>query len=362
MKRVLLVEDDGDLRATLSELLSDAGYSVEQAGHGREALEKLDHSPPPDLIVLDLMLPIMDGWQFREEQRRAPNLAGTPVVVISASSKAAALDAELFLQKPFQFEDLKQGIDRVLYDADSARVRERLAHASRLASLGTMAAGITHEINNPLAAILSSLHVLQKRAATEPALSDTEQVISTALEAGVRIARIVKDVSMFARAADATGISLDVASCLDFALSIVNHELGKRGARVVRDQVDTPLVHASPALLGQVFVNLLSNALQSFADESESNPRPREIRIRVYPDSRGWTVVEISDTGSGMSAEVMRRIFEPFFTTKPVGAGVGLGLAICHGIVTAAGGEIDAESVPGRGTSFRVRLPPASSP
>ena len=363
MKRVLLVEDDGDLRAVLTERLSAAGYTVDEAGHGLEALEKLGQAPPPDLIVLDLMLPVMDGWQFRAEQRQAPNLAGTPVVVITGneSAKAAALDAQLYLRKPFQFEQLRSGIDRILSDAESARMRERLAHTSRVESLGTMAAGLSHEINNPLAAILSSLQLLQRRAAAEPALSDTEQVISAAIEAGVRIARLVKDVSTFARVPSAPSTSLDLSPCLDSALSVLSHELRARDVRVVRDQAPTPLVHASPALLAQVFVNLLTNAVQAF-DEGQGVASQREVRIRAYTDSAGRAVVEISDTGSGMSQEVIHRIFEPFFTTKPIGAGTGLGLAICHGIVTALGGEIDVESVVGRGSTFRVRLPAASNP
>jgi signal transduction histidine kinase len=354
MKRVLLVEDDADLRAVLTERLIAAGYAVDEAGHGREALEKLGHPPPPDLIVLDLMLPIMDGWQFRMEQRRAPNLASTPVVVITGddSPRAAALDAQLLLQKPFRFEQLQRGIAQVLNDAETARTRDRLAHERRLASLGTMAAGLSHEINNPLAAILSSLQLLQRRAAAEPALSDSEQLISAAIEAGVRIARLVKDVGTFARAGGAPCISLDVNDCLDSALRSLNYEVKARDVVVVRDFGSAPLVRASRELLVQVFINLLTNALQALDAR-------REVRIRSYVDSAGRAVAEISDTGVGMSQEVMGRIFEPFFTTKPLGAGTGLGLAICHGIVSALGGQIDVESVVGQGSTFRVRLPPA---
>src|SRR5262245_48875205 len=144
-RRLLLVEDDGELRSSLSELLQSDGYHVVGAANGSEALEYLKEPPLPDLILLDLMMPVKDGWQFRIEQKRDPSIASIPVLAISADDtpKAVAIDAELYIKKPFQYSTLLDAIRRVIEE-------KRLVHLDRMASLGTLAAGIAHEINNPL--------------------------------------------------------------------------------------------------------------------------------------------------------------------------------------------------------------------
>jgi CheY-like chemotaxis protein len=140
---------------------------------------------------------------------------------------------------------------------------------------------------------------------------------------------------------------------LDFAASLAGNLLRHR-ARLRRDFQRCPAVCADEARLGQVFVNLLVNAAEALpAGHADQN----EVCVRTATDSRGWAMVEITDTGSGIAPEIRTRIFDPFFTTKPIGVGTGLGLSICHEIVSSMGGEIEVESQPDRGSLFRVLLP-----
>ena len=164
---------------------------------------------------------------------------------------------------------------------------------------------------------------------------------------------IVRDLKAFSRADDETVSAVDLRGVLDSSIALVLNEIRHR-ARLVRDYDGLPAVRANEARLGQVFVNLLVNAAQAIVPGSVDR---NEIRVSGRTDAAGNAVVEIRDTGSGIAAENLDRIFEPFFTTKEVGAGTGLGLALCHGIVCAIGGKITAESTPGTGSLFRVVLP-----
>src|SRR5262249_49496149 len=144
-------------RGSLCELLRSDGYEVVGTSNGSEALDYLRKAPAPDLILLDLMMPVKDGWQFRIEQKRDPAISSIPVLAISAddTAKAAAIDAEVYLKKPFAYPALLDAIRRVI---DT----RRLAHLDRMASLGTLAAGIAHEINNPLTYVIANLQLLEE--------------------------------------------------------------------------------------------------------------------------------------------------------------------------------------------------------
>ena len=140
---------------------------------------------------------------------------------------------------------------------------------------------------------------------------------------------------------------------LEFAINIVRHQTRER-AEIVRDFGKVPLVRASETRLNQVFLNLIINAAQAIPPGA---PDKNEIRLVTRTDASGRAVIEIRDTGDGMTPSVMQRIFEPFYSTKPAGLGTGLGLAICHSIVTSLGGKVDVESEHGRGSVFRLTLP-----
>jgi CheY-like chemotaxis protein/two-component sensor histidine kinase len=175
------------------------------------------------------------------------------------------------------------------------------------------------------------------------------------LTAARRTAKIVSDIQSFSRQLPAAVTTADVARAIRSAISSTARELQQR-ARLVADIGELPLVEAEEARLEQIFVNLLVNAAQGIDAEM---PEANEIRVTGRTDRLGRAVIEIRDSGRGIPPDILGRIFEPFFTTKPVGVGTGLGLAICRAIVDSIGGEIEAESEVGKGTTFRVVLPGA---
>jgi PAS domain S-box-containing protein len=244
---------------------------------------------------------------------------------------------------------------------DRKRLDARLLIADRMASLGTLAAGVAHEINNPLAFVISNLDLVTDEIRAMEARGPSEQhrelttMIGAAREGAERVRRIVRGLKAFSRADDERRARLDVHQVLDGAIGMAFNEIRHR-AKLIKNYGEVPRVFADEPRLAQVFLNLLINAAQALPEgESDRN----EIRVTTRTDASGRALIEVRDTGCGMSEEVLSHVFDPFFTTKPVGVGTGLGLSICHGIIEALGGEITVESEQGKGTTFRVALPPA---
>jgi PAS domain S-box-containing protein len=245
------------------------------------------------------------------------------------------------------------------------RLQTRLEIADRMASIGTLAAGVAHELNNPLAYVLGNVDFsLERLGAVDHAAAGEGGAARQALEeclAALREARtgaermrdIIADVKLFSRAAEERRVPVQVGAALRAALSLADHEIRHR-ARIVVDVAPVPPVSANESRLSQAFLNLLVNAAQAIP---EGHADRNEIRVTVRTDAAGRVEIAVRDTGSGIPAEHRKRLFDPFFTTKPVGIGTGLGLSICHGIVTALGGTIDVESEVGKGSTFRIALP-----
>ncbi len=257
--------------------------------------------------------------------------------------------------------DLAFGVAAIRSRSERNRLATQLMHADRMAATGVLAAGVAHEINNPLAYVQASLDYL--KAELEPVLchvppedaAELEQAVADAREGTERIKHIVRDVKTFSRIEEERKDRVDLCRVIDSCARLAFTEI-KHRARLVKDYGEVPYVHANDARLGQVFLNLLINAAQAIP---EGRARENEIRVATRTGEDGCAVVEVRDSGAGIPQEVLSRIFDPFFTTKPVGVGTGLGLSICHGIVEDLGGEISVESTPGRGTTFRVVLPAA---
>lgn len=245
----------------------------------------------------------------------------------------------------------------------------RRLQSEKLASIGTLAAGVAHEINNPAAFVLGNIEALvsnvrvmaqQIEAIAEPslrgalhdALFEVTGILQETKEGMARIRRTVRDLSSFSHVDDDGGVTTDLNATVDSTLSLLKNELRHR-AQVERDLRATRAVSTSPARLGQVFLNLILNAAQALDVGRAAENR---IQVRTFDDGND-VVFEVADTGSGIAPDVLPRIFDSFFTTKPRGVGTGLGLSISHGIVRSLGGEIAVESKVGVGTTFRVRLP-----
>jgi two-component system cell cycle sensor histidine kinase/response regulator CckA len=255
---------------------------------------------------------------------------------------------------------------------EKKKLQARLAVTERLLAVGTLAAGVAHEINNPLAAALCNLEWLGTQLSRlgaegldggatstdhERALLRLAKPVEEAREACGRVQRIVQDLKLLSRADEERLGPVEITQIIDSAVRMAWNGLRLR-ARLVREYGDVPLVHGSEARLAQVFLNLLINATQALP---EGDAIANEVRItaRALPSSD--VLVEVRDTGAGIPEEILGRIFDPFFTTKPPGVGTGLGLSICQRLLTGMGGQIEVDSELGRGSTFRVTLQGANA-
>ena len=249
-------------------------------------------------------------------------------------------------------------------DRDLRAARAQLQMTDRLTAMGTIAAGVAHEINNPLAFVISNLEFLIEELDAEATrvFGDDGEEIRAALGAAhrgsERVRQIVQDLRAFSRADRDSVRPVDVNQLVHTALAMLDNEI-RHHATVVLELADIPEVEANEARLGQVFLNLIHNAVQAIAPGRVSE---NAIRITSGTDAAGNVVVTVSDTGHGIEPKNIDRIFDAFFTTKPVGVGTGLGLSICHQVVTKLGGTIGVDSTIGEGTTFTVTLPPSQLP
>jgi PAS domain S-box-containing protein len=240
-------------------------------------------------------------------------------------------------------------------------VQAQLMQSDRLASVGMLAAGVAHEINNPLAYVTSALDFLAAELGGSGALGpELLGALAEAREGAERVRHVVRDLRTFSGMREERRTRVELERVVESAIHMAANEIRYR-ARLAREYGAAPAVMADEARLGQVVLNLLINAAHALPDgRADEN----EIRVVTTTDARGWAIVEVRDTGSGIPPEIADRIFDPFFTTKPQGVGTGLGLAICRNIVLGLGGEIAVEGRPGGGTTARVALPgaPALAP
>jgi signal transduction histidine kinase len=271
-------------------------------------------------------------------------------------------------------------VESVIGVASEVTDRQQLLMTGHLDSVGTLAAGIAHEVNNPLAYVMGNMTFVTEEIARclarigslspgaerlcldaqlddlRESLSEMDRAIEDAQGGAERIRRIVKNLAIIAESDEGRRGPVQIERVVELAIAMTEHEI-KRRARLVREYEAVPPAEANEARLGQVVLHLLFNATQAIAADK---PHENEIRVGIHWHASGRIAVEVADSGSGIAPEHLRRIFDPYFTTKPMGAGAGLGLSICHGIVKALGGEIEAESALGRGSTFRVLLPPSS--
>ncbi|MBZ0271900.1 PAS domain S-box protein [bacterium] len=253
--------------------------------------------------------------------------------------------------------------------AEKKRTETRLAMTDRLVSVGTLAAGVAHEINNPLTTVIANLDLMAQdlarlalpaykkrtRGAADSLIAEFRESLDDTRAAAWRICHIVRDLKVFSRPDERRRGPVDINRVMESTLRMAANEIRHR-ARLVKEYGDVPPVDGSESKFGQVCLNLIVNAAQAIR---EGDAAHNTIRVATRVDGDGRVAIEVSDTGAGIPARALARIFEPFYTTKPVGVGMGLGLAICHGIVAGLGGEIQVESVVGAGSTFRVLLPPA---
>ncbi len=336
---VLVLGESGVLYANAA--LAGSLGCTREALFGKTAAELVN---PDDLALLTALAAGQEGPAQREIRFRGAGRDVSLEVVAVAS----------------EFEEMRACL---LFGRDLTERRQtqaRLMVADRMASLGTLAAGVAHEINNPLSYVVSNLQYASENldARGEAAVTELKEAVDEALEGAQRVRVIVRDLKTFSRGDEARVGPVDVHRVLELAVNMSWNEIRHR-ARLVKAygaKGEVPLVFAHESRLGQVLVNLLVNAAQAIEEGAADR---NEITITTGVDPSGRALIEVKDTGSGMSPEVLSRIFDPFFTTKPVGSGTGLGLSISQSLVAGFGGELLVESQQGRGTTFRVLLPMA---
>jgi two-component system cell cycle sensor histidine kinase/response regulator CckA len=316
----------------------------------------------------------LSGRQFNEFVKDMRGPGGTRAGALTGERRLVRRDGRTRVAEvvslPLRFDGQPAVVSIARDVTEQRQLQARLTLADRLASVGTLAAGIAHEINNPLAFVLSNLgflaeefrhHLppgegaaaLQARLKGAPDLGEWQEVLNEACEGAERVRQIVRQLKTFSRPDEERVSPLDMHAVLESVSMMAANEIRHR-AQLRRDYGDIPLVMANEGKLSQVFLNLVVNAAQAIP---EGAAHRHEIRLVTRRDGHGRVIVEVQDTGVGIPREVIDRIFDPFFTTKPVGVGTGLGLSICHSIISGLGGDITVESEPGRGTTFKVVLP-----
>jgi len=428
--RVLVVDDDPILLAQVRHLLGKFVAELRVAANGAEGLA-LWRTWRPHVTLTDILMPVMDGLAMSMAIKAEDPAA--QIVVITADKadenlrKALDIGVDRYIGKPLdvhllvdairkcvhdrsqgeelrlarQVAELTQELQRQLEEkvhAETALQKEKaeqlvlirkleeahnqLLQSEKMASLGQLAAGVAHEINNPVGFISSNLGTLrsyserilgvlaiyERVTETLPADSPFRRSVEQAKQVGDieylkddmttliresidgvnRVRQIVQDLKVFSHVDSMEWQAVDLHRCIDSTLNVAAHEL-KYKATVVKEYGTLPDVECLPAQINQVLLNLLVNAAQAIEREGTVT-----IRTAVEAD---MVRLEISDTGCGIAPENLKRVFDPFYTTKPVGSGTGLGLSITYGIVRKHNGSIEVESEPGTGTTFRVTLP-----
>jgi signal transduction histidine kinase len=392
--KILIADDDSVSRHFLQYYLEKWGYEVTAAQDGAEAWRLFEASFFP-MVITDWMMPELDGAALLRRIRASQRPGYVYAILLSARSQKEDLvegmeaGADDFLTKPFDRDELRVRLragERIIRLEHHLReTQAALIQNEQLASVGRLAAGVAHEINNPISFVVNNIAVLRRDVQTALKMLDAygegredlsrvkpdlaalvarleeemdlayvrenlSRVFDSTAEGLRRIRAIVQNLRDFARLDEAQFKDVDLGSALESTLSSLRHEVDEKALRVTTRFQQTPSVACHPAKINQMFFNILLNAIQASA-------RDGLLEVRTRPDGESTVLVEIEDHGCGISPEHLPHIFEPFFTTKPVGCGTGLGLSVSYGIVRDHGGSIEVESRAGQGSLFRIKLP-----
>ena len=325
---------------------ADAILVVDRQGITRyvnPAAARLFDRPADELVGEHFGLPVVPEEMVEVEVRREKNR------VLVAELRSAETE---WNNEPAFVTTLRDVTDRIL-------MRAKLAQSDRMASVGTLAAGVAHEINNPLAYVLYNLQSLEEdlRQAHptklgQALLDDMVARAGEAAEGAARISAIVRGLKTFSRQEEDRRTPVGLNEVIDSAINMAYNEIRYR-SRLVKNYGKIPPVLASDGRLSQVFLNLLVNAAQAI---DEGDVESNEIVVKTWTDE-SHVFAEVADTGRGIPKDNLKQLFDPFFTTKPPGVGSGLGLSICHNYVSSYGGRIEVESEAGKGSRFIVMLP-----
>ncbi|HIE97990.1 MAG TPA: hybrid sensor histidine kinase/response regulator [Planctomycetes bacterium] len=398
--KVLLAEDSLTMRRLLASQLQRWNYEITEVEDGAKAWEKFQESHF-SLVLTDWMMPEVDGLELIRRIRESGHAEYVYIVLLTSKSdnedlvEAMDAGADDFLAKPCNPKELRVRLragERIIelehtlieQNHQLMEAQAALVQSEKLAGVGQLAAGMAHEINNPVAFVSNNLAVLQRDVQSlfklldqyETCLPVVEredehladrlkkiesecdlpwlkenlpQLFRSSLDGLMRVREIVGNLRDFAHLDQAAADEMDVGAALESTLEILASDLEAKQLTVRTAFEDTLSIYCQPASLKQVFHAILLNAVQA--------SEPKGILEVAVSRNESSVCVEITDHGCGMDETTQRRLFEPFYTTRPVGSGQGLGLAVSYGVVKQHGGSIEFESTPGKGTTFRVMLP-----
>jgi two-component system, NtrC family, sensor kinase len=407
---ILVVDDTPTNLQVLFDLLNEQGYRVAIAKNGETALQRLQSSHP-NLILLDVMMPGIDGFETCQRLKANPATRDIPVIFMTALSdsvdkvKGLSVGAVDYITKPIQHEEVLARIRVHLQLRSATRIMEQrtnelnqaleslkqaqlhLVQGEKMAALGQLVAGIAHEINNPVNFIHGNLTFvkeytqdllefvqlyqkhypnpvdeIQERAENldlEFLQADLVKMLGSMEMGSDRIRDLVLSLRNFSRLDEAEIKAVDIHAGIDSTLLILQYRLKAKpdfpAIQVIKDYEQLPEVECYPSQLNQVFMNILSNAIDALEESAIAFPT---ITIRTSAMETNWVTVCIADNGVGIPEPIRSKLFDPFFTTKPIGKGTGLGLSISYQIVTEKHrGKIECHSTVGQGTEFVIRIP-----
>jgi signal transduction histidine kinase len=411
-KRILIVDDEEAIRNLFALSLSER-YECVTAADTPEALRLLA-AQQFALVISDVQLPGLSGVELL--RKIVSDYPETLVIMVSGIDRsqrvidALRIGAFDYLLKPCDLDVLELRVEQALerrtllqngkrykeelelHNAELSAQRARLTNlqaqlmqSEKMASLGQLAGGVAHELNNPAGFIYSNMESLYRSAAGltrllgvydrallspelmaqanaikkeikyEEVLPELSSIIADCQDGARRIRDIVMNLRTFSRLDEAEVTEVDIHASIDSTIRILSQYYNSDHIALKREYATLPLVHCFAGQLNQVWMNLLMNAAQAIGSD------PGEVHIETGAKDK-MVFVKISDTGSGIKPEDLEKIFEPFFTTKPVGVGTGLGLSISYGIITSHGGSITVASTPGKGTTFTTLIPMVARP
>jgi len=410
---ILVIDDTPANLEILVKMFQKNGYRVKAATSGQMGIRAAENAPP-DIVLLDVSMPEMNGYEVCRKMKQTDLLKNIPVIFISALTetfdKVAAFESGGvdYITKPIQIEEALARVRthlslreyQHLLETKNKDLREamtllkeaqsQLVNSEKMASLGVLTAGIAHEINNPVSFIYSSSLGLSKNIRFfleiqkkyeeilyrengknlkeieqyksdhdfSERLNELSLLTDNIIDGAKRISGIVQSLRLFARVDEADMKPINIPESIDSALLLLQHKLSDR-IMIIKEYKAIPPVACYPARISQVFMNILSNAIDAIESKAEGTGEDHIIIKTDVIKDKGYSyvTVEIRDSGSGVPEEIIKNVFDPFFTTKPVGKGLGLGLSISNNIIREHGGKIEITNNEDDGASFKIFLP-----